>query len=627
MFTEAKNKPYETQKNFNLPLLNKENQNNTTNDFKNTFNENRAKFLKTDYHFTQPSIEKKIKNIFNLKKEEISKLEEAEEINKERTKSRGMILTSQKKSKHIFLTNNRDVCLKNYLIGLIKQERSNLSQKENSNIKALELTKFHLENDNINFNNLIDKEKIEIKAKEAEILNFITSNKAQTEKLNKLKYEKKQMQDECEIFIKNIEISKKYSNFVHDILGIKQQEEIVNKIIKEEEVEAKPIENNKNSKKRNQSVQDSRNLKLNNGIENSKNTKFSLNQPSSIRGRIVNSNPSNISLDSEKDSNCNTMVKEMKHNSLINKGHQISHLPTLKSNNQDNKYVLKFDKYENKEQRKHNEMVTNTTIYSKVSPLAFKNLTQKEMQLEQKIETILESYDRTISMSNDIKSTSHKILISKFNEIQSKIRKEIERQELDAKDLECLRHANNKEKEQIENKLSKVIYDKNKLLIEFNSEKNILDKLNSNLHNDHSNYQSENPFLKILYKEMFPNDHSIKDDDQRFTKMVEELRALEKKVLEKKEFLKAHEFLKHEVLKDVKTKKNKKNSEIRRQLENEKREERNKKLNAKNNRIFLKGRNVMPHKNPKENKKNKKVNEKINESIFGILYYDSDKNN
>ncbi len=72
-----------------------------------------------------------------MKKDKNEIIEEANKILKERSKNRGLSLTNRPKGKFSFITDTRDVCLKNYLIGLLKEERTVLSDKELSIQEAL----------------------------------------------------------------------------------------------------------------------------------------------------------------------------------------------------------------------------------------------------------------------------------------------------------------------------------------------------------------------------------------------------------------------------------------------------------------------------------------------------------
>ena len=145
-------------------------------------------------------------------------IEEAERILKERSKNRGLSLTSRPKGKHAFITDTKDVCLKNYLIGLLKDERTNLSDKESSIKGALESSDRRLEYDLKFFIEFVEKEKEKIKENESKIVTLISANKAQSDKLNLLKNERKGLFDESERVIRQIENLKDISKFVHKLL-------------------------------------------------------------------------------------------------------------------------------------------------------------------------------------------------------------------------------------------------------------------------------------------------------------------------------------------------------------------------------------------------------------------------
>ena len=76
---------------------------------------------------------------------------------KNRNKNTG--LNSNNKSKHAIMHNNREICLKNYLIDLLKNERTFINDKELAIQKALQESENGLEKDYRDFVEFMDEEK------------------------------------------------------------------------------------------------------------------------------------------------------------------------------------------------------------------------------------------------------------------------------------------------------------------------------------------------------------------------------------------------------------------------------------------------------------------------------------
>lgn len=93
-------------------------------------------------------------------------LKEANMIIRDRTKHNGVSNLTRNKSKYSYLEDNRDICLKNYLIGLLKEERTQTNEKEIGIKEALETTDKKLDMDKKAFINYIDKEKKQLKETE-----------------------------------------------------------------------------------------------------------------------------------------------------------------------------------------------------------------------------------------------------------------------------------------------------------------------------------------------------------------------------------------------------------------------------------------------------------------------------
>lgn len=93
-------------------------------------------------------------------------IKEANKIIRERNKHSINTLSSKIKSKFDVLTDSREICMKNYLIDLLKFERTRINDKELSITKALGENEIKLESDITFFIKYIEEEKKSKKAYE-----------------------------------------------------------------------------------------------------------------------------------------------------------------------------------------------------------------------------------------------------------------------------------------------------------------------------------------------------------------------------------------------------------------------------------------------------------------------------
>lgn len=85
---------------------------------------------------------------------------------KERSKNLGSTLLSKPKSKCGYLQDCKDICLKNYLVDLLKEERTDLNDKELMITHAIKESENRLNIDYKNFLSFVEKEKQCIKYKD-----------------------------------------------------------------------------------------------------------------------------------------------------------------------------------------------------------------------------------------------------------------------------------------------------------------------------------------------------------------------------------------------------------------------------------------------------------------------------
>lgn len=147
-------------------------------------------------------------------------IEEANKILNERLKNRGLSLTSRPKGKCAFITDTKEVSLKNYLIDKLKEERTILNEKELTIQDDLKQSEFKLQNDMSQFNYYVEREKDTIKQGESDLLQETQKRKHLSDQRNELIKERKQLLDDIERNIKNINNLKNISDFVNKLMGI-----------------------------------------------------------------------------------------------------------------------------------------------------------------------------------------------------------------------------------------------------------------------------------------------------------------------------------------------------------------------------------------------------------------------
>ena len=94
-----------------------------------------------------------------LTKDHIDIIKEANQIMKERSKNSGLSVSTKNNSINDFILQNREICLKNFLIDLLKNERTSIAGKQNKITRALNDSEKKLENDYKEFMLYMDNEK------------------------------------------------------------------------------------------------------------------------------------------------------------------------------------------------------------------------------------------------------------------------------------------------------------------------------------------------------------------------------------------------------------------------------------------------------------------------------------
>jgi hypothetical protein len=99
-------------------------------------------------------------------RDQLDIIREANKIMRERSKNNGSFLTSKIKSKNDYLLDNKEICLKNYIIDLLKDKRTEINDKELAITKALKESEMRLERDYKDFLTFVEKEKNRMKEQE-----------------------------------------------------------------------------------------------------------------------------------------------------------------------------------------------------------------------------------------------------------------------------------------------------------------------------------------------------------------------------------------------------------------------------------------------------------------------------
>ena len=118
-----------------------------------------------------------------------------------------------------FAKQNRDICLKNNIINLIRNESNKLKTKEKEISKALEEANISFNKDKKLFEKYLLTNKDKIRQDELIVENAIKHNKNLIEQIHKLNSEIRSRQDEIERTIRNITIYHSYAEFIHRIIG------------------------------------------------------------------------------------------------------------------------------------------------------------------------------------------------------------------------------------------------------------------------------------------------------------------------------------------------------------------------------------------------------------------------
>ena len=149
-----------------------------------------------------------------------SYITEANKIMKERMTNKGNAITSKHRMRNLVMNDTRDICLKNYLIGLLKESRTDLNEKEKNITKALRDSENRLDTDYRNFIDFVEGTKKKQKKEEEELVRLKTLHEEKDNLYKKECLENKKLYEELEKTVKMICLLKSYGSFVHRVLNM-----------------------------------------------------------------------------------------------------------------------------------------------------------------------------------------------------------------------------------------------------------------------------------------------------------------------------------------------------------------------------------------------------------------------
>lgn len=137
------------------------------------------------------------------------------------------ILADRAKQKNInkvesifnFVTDNREISMKNFLLDLLKDERSLINSKELLVSKTLKDSEVKLEKDYKNFVEFVEEEKRNQKSNEQKLIEYFNHNRELATVKKKLIQENKTIVDDLDRTVKSINNLKSNAAFVHLVLG------------------------------------------------------------------------------------------------------------------------------------------------------------------------------------------------------------------------------------------------------------------------------------------------------------------------------------------------------------------------------------------------------------------------
>ena len=176
-------------------------------------------------------------------------INEANKIMRERMKNKGSTINSKSKFKSEVLMDNKEISLKNYLIGLLKEKRTDINEKERNIEKALKQSENQLDRDTKEFIDFVEATKKRLKLEDDEYVKYRNLHEQSETLYRKESSEYKKLLEELERTVKSINVLRGYGSFVYKVLGtefwfsdikevdprLRNYEEVANDILKKYE--------------------------------------------------------------------------------------------------------------------------------------------------------------------------------------------------------------------------------------------------------------------------------------------------------------------------------------------------------------------------------------------------------
>ena len=148
-------------------------------------------------------------------------INEANKIMRERMKNKGSTINSKSKFKSVVLMDSKEICLKNYLIGLLKDKRTDINEKERNIEKALKDSENQLDKDCKEFIDFVESTKMKLKKEDDEFIKNRRDHEKAESIYRKELNENKKLSEDLERTVKLISLFRSYGVFVYKVLGLK----------------------------------------------------------------------------------------------------------------------------------------------------------------------------------------------------------------------------------------------------------------------------------------------------------------------------------------------------------------------------------------------------------------------
>jgi len=146
-------------------------------------------------------------------------INEANKIMRERMKNKGSTINSKSKFKSEVLMDNKEISLKNYLIGLLKEKRTDINEKERNIEKALKQSENQLDRDTKEFIDFVEATKRRLKLEDDEYVKYRNLHEQAESIYKKESSEYKKLLEDLERTVKSINVLRGYGTFVYKVLG------------------------------------------------------------------------------------------------------------------------------------------------------------------------------------------------------------------------------------------------------------------------------------------------------------------------------------------------------------------------------------------------------------------------